>query len=159
MPPTLVPMKRGKGISPFPVQSEGGIMIAAPKRSLRRLCFYRCLSVHRGEGTCLVGGGGGCVIAGGHAWLLGGMHGCWGGMHGCQGHAWLLGGMHGCRGHAWLLGGMCGCQGMCSCWEACVVARGHAWLLGVCMVAGGMHARGVGVVAGEVCMVAEGGHA
>ena len=35
-------------------------IITARKRSLRRLCFYRCLSVH-------MGGGGACV-AGGHAW-------------------------------------------------------------------------------------------
>ena len=68
------------------------------KRSLRRLCFYRCLSVHRGcawqggmhgRGACMVGG----VHDRGHAWqgmhVAGGMHGrgCGGGMHG-RGHAW-----------------------------------------------------------------------
>ena len=129
-------------------------MIAARKRSLRRLCFYRCLSVHRGEGTC-----GGCVVAGGRAWLLGGVHGCqgscvvargmhgyWGGMHGCRGHAWLLGGICGCQGHVWFAGwDMCGCQGgMHGC-------QGCAWL------PGRMHAWGVCVVAGEACMVAGGG--
>ena len=32
------------------------------KRSLRRLCFYKCLSVHRGGRAWL--------LPGGHAWLL-----------------------------------------------------------------------------------------
>ena len=42
--------------------------ITARKRSLRRLCFYRCLSVHRGGvsvGACMVGvlhGSGVCVL-------------------------------------------------------------------------------------------------
>ena len=84
----------------------GGAFLAAPfftarKRSLRRLCFYRCLSVHTG---------------GGRAWLLGGagMRGCSGGMRGCSGGcAWLLSG-----GHAWLL-----------LWGCVVAAGGHAWLL------------------------------
>ena len=31
--------------------------ITARKRSLRRLCFYRCLSVHRGGGVLHPGGG------------------------------------------------------------------------------------------------------
>ena len=93
--------------------------ITARKRSLRRLCFYTCLSF---------------CPQGGHAWLLwGGLHGCWGacvvalgGMHGC------LGGMRGCSGacvvapggHVWfLLGGM------------------HGFFRGACMVfsRGGMH--------------------
>ena len=39
-------------------------VITARKRSLRRLCFYTCVSVHRG-GAC---------VAGGCAWQ-GGMHG------------------------------------------------------------------------------------
>ena len=92
-------------------------IITARKRSLRRLCFYRCLSVHTG----------GCawLLPGGHAWLfLGGAgHAWW-----CSwGHAWLL------WGHAWLLqggvhccrqGGMHGCS-----WGACVVAPGG----GACM--------------------------
>ena len=34
----------------------GGCFITARKRSLRRLCFYRCLSVHRGEGSPSGGG-------------------------------------------------------------------------------------------------------
>ena len=42
-------------------------VITARKRSLRRLCFYRCLSVHTGEG-CFLGGGllppGGCFLQG-----------------------------------------------------------------------------------------------
>ena len=118
------------------MQDQGGssinYIITARKRCLRRLCFYRCLSVHRGEGACVVAGGA-CVVARGHAWLwgscmvAGGMHGCqgacmvvgggyvWlaGGMCGCGGHAWLLGGMHGCWGCAWLWGGMHGCRGVC----------------------------------------------
>ena len=93
-------------------QFESISLITARKRSLRRLCFYRCLSVHRG--VCMVAGGGG------HVWLQGGVHGC-------RGHAWLLGGcmvVEGMRG--WWWGGvMCGCRG------ACVVV-GRA-----CMVAGG----------------------
>ena len=32
------------------------IFIAARKRSLRRLCFHRCLSVHGGWGICIRGG-------------------------------------------------------------------------------------------------------
>ena len=84
-------------------------IVTAHKRSLRRLCFYRCLSVHTG-----------------------GKRGCSGGVRGCSwGHAWLLRG----RGQAWLLArGMHGCFGG----GACVVALGgHRWLLlaGVCMVA------------------------
>ena len=119
------------------MQDQGGssinYIITARKRSLRRLCFYRCLSVHSGEGACVVAGGA-CVVARGHAWLWGVVHGCWG-------HAWLPGGMHGCggvcvvgRGHVWL-------------WGACMVAGGHAWLLGACMVMGG-HAWLLGGVCG-----------
>ena len=51
-------------------------VFTARKRSLRRLCFYRCLSVHRGGGghAWLLWGGGACVVAPrGCAWLL------WGG--------------------------------------------------------------------------------
>ena len=55
-------------------------VITARKRSLRRLCFCRYLSVHRGvghawQGVCMAGGmhGGGCAwqgacMAGEHAW-------------------------------------------------------------------------------------------
>ena len=46
-------------------------IITARKRSLRRLCFYRCLSVHRGWGHAWWGGG--CAWQGGvHDW---GTHG------------------------------------------------------------------------------------
>ena len=138
-------------------------IFTARKRSLRRLCFYRCLSVH--GGACMVarggmhgcsGGGhawllGGCawLLPGGHAWLLPGgacmvapggegMHGCSGGHVGLLGgHAWLLwGGMRGC------LGGMCGCSGggMRGCSQG-----GMCGCLGACVVARG------------ACMVAPGG--
>ena len=58
------------------------VLITARKRSLRRLCFYRCVSVHgggvHGRGACMAGGacmvvgacmagGGACVADGGHA--------------------------------------------------------------------------------------------
>ena len=86
-------------------------VITARKRSLRRLCFYRCLSVHRG--ACVARGGGGACVAGdmhgmGRAWWGADMHGGW--------HAWHV---------ACMVGGMC---------EA-----GCAWL-GVCVAGGGMHA-------------------
>ena len=63
------------------LEGKNPCVFTARKRSLRRLCFYRCLSVHAG-----------------------GMHGCsQGGMCGCSG-----GGMHGCFGGcAWLLPGGC----------------------------------------------------
>ena len=89
--------------------------ITTRKQSLQRLCFYRCLSVHRGAMRGCCGGVHGC--SGGHVWLLlGGMHGCSGGMCGCSwgGHARLL-----TVGRAWLLlGGVC-----------MVALGGHAWLL------------------------------
>ena len=90
-------------------------IFTARKRSLRRLCFYRCLSVHTRGGACVV--------------LFGGVRGfIWGGMCGfiqgacvvlfggaCMvlfgGHVWFyLGGM---RGFIWgvcvvLFGGVCG---------------------------------------------------
>ena len=132
------------------------------KRSLWRLCFYRCLSFcPQGGHAWLLGGA--CVVA------LGGMCGCSrgacvvapeGGVHGCSGgHAWLLpGGVCGCSWGACVvaLGGMHGCSrgGMRGCSRgACMVALGgHAWLLwGVCMVfsmrygqwVGGMHPTGM----------------
>ena len=79
-------------------------VFTARKRSLRRLCFYRCLSVHRGGG--------------GRAWLLQG-----GGVCGCSQGVCMVapGGMHGCSGGCVIapVGG-----------QACVVAPGgHAWLL------------------------------
>ena len=118
------------------------IIITARKRSLRRLCFYRCLSVHRGRawlgrGACMAGEGG-CVAGEGGAWLgrgayvarEGGMHGLGGGCVAEGMHGWG-GGVHGWGGgHAWL-------------------GRGDMWL-GACMageggyVAGGMHGWGGG---------------
>ena len=78
-------------------------IFTARKRSLRRLCFYRCLSVHMGGHMWLLGGVGGmCGCSGGACVVThgGGMRGCSGGMNGCpRGHAWLVwgvGGMHGC---------------------------------------------------------------
>ena len=87
--------------------------ITARKRSLRRLCFYRCLSVHNG-GACVVPAevcgcsrgvrgcsGGACVVFLGGACVVfaeGGMHGFFqGDVHGFfQGglHGFFLGGMH-----------------------------------------------------------------
>ena len=54
-------------------------IITAHKRSLRRLCFYMCLSVQRRRGRAWLLGGmrgwrGACVVPRGHAWLLGGVH-------------------------------------------------------------------------------------
>ena len=111
----------------------GHNFITARKRSLRGLCFYRCLSFcprwgggMRGllQGACVVAGGV-CMVA-----SRGGMHGCSGGEGACMvalgGHAWLLLG-----GHVWLLlGGMLGCSrgaymvapgGVCGC------SGGRAW--------------------------------
>ena len=112
--------------------------ITARKRSLRRLCFYRCLSVHnRGGGMrgCLGGmrgcSWGACVVAPGACMVFfqGGMHGF---CHG--GHAWFFA-RGACvvftRGHVWLFpGGMCGFF-----WGVCVVfSEGHAWFF-----PGGVH--------------------
>ena len=143
-------------------------IFTARKRSLRRLCFYRCLSFCPQRGACMVapregmrgcswGGMRGCsrghpwLFPGGRAWLLPG------------GHAWLLPGgvfvvaprgacMVTPRGHVWLLwGGMCGCSqrvrmvalgGMCGCSRgACVVALGGWLLQGGCawLLQGGIH--------------------
>ena len=68
----------------------------ARKRSLRRLCFYRCVSVHGGGmrgclgwGACMVAGGacmvagGACVVARGHVWLWGEARMVAGGACGC----------------------------------------------------------------------------
>ena len=102
------------------------VLITARKRSLRRLCFYSCVSVHRGG----MRGCGGCawLQGGGHVWLWEDVHGCGGGwacvvVGGC---AWLWGAcMVGGRG-CMVVGGMCGCGGA---WlqGACMVAGGHAW--------------------------------
>ena len=100
-------------------------IFTARKRSLRRLCFYRCLSfcpqggVHGCSwGACVVAPRGACVVALGGACMvaLRGVHGCsWGAVHGC-----FQGGGEACV----------------VAWGACMVARGgHAWLLpGGCMV-------------------------
>ena len=100
-------------------------VITAHKRSLRRLCFYRCLSVHTRE-TCVV-------------LFRGDVHGfIWGGV--C---VVLFGGVHGfIQG-----GGTCGFIQ-----EACMVLFGglgmHGFILGACVVLfgvcvwfylGGMH--------------------
>ena len=114
------------------IMCNNGI-VTARKRSLRRLCFYRCLSVHKGGRAWLLGGGmrgcsrGACVAALGR----GGMRGCsGGGMHGCSGGACMAA----LGGRAWLLpGGAC----VVALGGACVVAlggcvwllRGRAWLL------------------------------
>ena len=67
-------------------------VITALKRSLQRLCFYRCVSVHgrgmHGRGMCgRAGMFGGCVVGvmhgGGHAWQ-GGMRGRWGACMPCM---------------------------------------------------------------------------
>ena len=124
------------------------MFITARKRSLPRLCFYRCLSVHKG----------GCAwLLGGRAWLLGGacvvaprgVRGCsGGGMHGCSGGACVVAPGGVCvvalGGHVWLLRGVCVVA-----WGACVVAPGgHVWLLpggawffrgGAWFFRGGMH--------------------
>ena len=101
-------------------------IFTARKRSLRRLCFYRCLSVHTGgvgmrgfiRGVCVVLFGEACmVLFRGHVWFyLGGVRGfIWGGMHGfIQGAGMVLLG-RACvvlfGGCAWFYsggGGMCG---------------------------------------------------
>ena len=96
-------------------------IFTAHKRSLRRLCFYTCLSVH-GGGACMAGAA--CMARGGCAWqgacMVRGM--CGGGA--CMagwGEECMAGGVAG--GHAWLRG-------------TCMVGACMAW--GACM-AGGMH--------------------
>ena len=87
--------RRLKVVRTFVQRGKSWRFITARKRSLRRLCFYRCLSVHRGgvrgcsRGVCIVAPGGGmhgcsrraCMVApGGRALLLrGGLHGSPGG--------------------------------------------------------------------------------
>ena len=97
------------------IPKVGNVVITARKRSLRRLCFYRCVSVH-----------------GGHAWL-GGVHGrgaCMaGGMHG--------GGMHSRGVHG---RGRCAWQGACVAGSGACVAGGHVWQEG--MHGRGMHGGG-----------------
>ena len=176
--PSLLELAPTSGKSWIRHWNENNDIFTAHKRSLRRLCFYRCLSVH--GGACMVALRGVCVVA------PGGMHGCSRGAHvvaprgGMRGCSWgegdmcgcSHGGVHGCpvgacmvapRGHAWLLwgrGGMHGCS-----WGACVVAPGGcAWLL-----LGGMYGCSQGCVCGcsgghawvapgGACIVATGGH-
>ena len=124
-----------KDIRGFPI-------FTARKRSLRRLCFYRCLSfiLFTGGGAWFYLGGAWFYLAG-HAWFyLGGMRGFIRGA--CivlfGGHAWFYsGGVHGfIQGVCMVLfGGVCG------------FIRGHAWFY-----LGGMH----GFIWGA-CMVLFGG--
>ena len=79
--------------------------ITARKRILRRLCFYRCLSVHTG-GACVVLLGGVWFYLGGCAWFYSGVRGFISG-----GHVWFFQG-----GHAWFFRGAC-----------MVFSGGHAW--------------------------------
>ena len=83
-------------------------IITACKRSLRRLCFYRCLSVHRGG----VRGEGGMRGEGGHAW--------WKGACMVKGGACVAKG--GVRGK----GVVCG-EGACVKKGVCLVKGGCAW--------------------------------
>ena len=111
------------------------LFITARKRSLRRLCFYRCLSVHGGGGVCGCSWGvGACMVA-------------------AEGVGWgVLGSMCGCSGGCMVAhrgGGMCGCSwgGVHGhSWGACVVALGGACVVapgGACVVApGDMHGEG-----------------
>ena len=75
-------------------------LFTARKRSLRMLCFHRCLSVHR---KGVRGGGQACVVGGRYAWCV------WqGGMCGGR-HAWW-----GCAWHgACMAEGACGACGAC----------------------------------------------
>ena len=126
-------------------------LFTARKRSLRRLRFYRCLSVHRGGVSgCSRGGMCGCSWGGGYAWLLpGGMRGCSGGA--CMVAPWGggvcgKGGMHGKGGCAWQRG-------------ACVVKGGHAWQRGACVAKGGVSGKGGACVAKGGMHGEGGGHA
>ena len=119
------------------------VLFTARKRSLRRLCFYRWLSVHRGGmhgtwGACMAEGSlwWGACMAGGHAW--------WGGVHG-RGHAWwgacVVGGMHGRGG---MCGGGCAWRGTCMV-GVCMAGGVHGW--GACMAegVGACHSRYYGI--------------
>ena len=120
-------------------------VFTARKRSLRRLCFYRCLSVHTGGGRAWF------YLGGMHGFIRGGMCGFIWGM--CVvlfgGHAWFyLGGMRG-----FIRGGVCG-----------FIRGEHAWFYsGVCVVLFGGHAwfysGGMRGFIWGVCMVLLGGHA
>ena len=82
------------------------IIFTARKRSLRRLCFYRWLSV-RGGGVGMHGGRGSCMVVAG-------------GMHGGRGACMVAGGMHGGGGggHAWWWGHVWWQEG-CAWWQRC----------------------------------------
>ena len=82
---------------------QAGIF-TAHKRSLRRLCFYKCVSVHRG---------GACVVAGGACIVVGGMHGG-GGCAWWQGACVVMGGVRGGRGSMHGDGGACVVAGGCA---------------------------------------------
>ena len=95
--------------------TENMLSFTVRKRSFRRLCFYRCVSVHRGGHAWQR-----CVCGGGRAWQ-GGVHGrgcaCWGvhaGGCACWGRAW-------CAWYGQWVGGTHP-TGMHSCWE------GDHWL-------------------------------
>ena len=116
-------------VNPSVLKNQHFSIFTARKRSLRRLCFYTCLSF---------------CPQGGHAWLLGG-------------HAWLLGGacMVASEGACMVALGVCMVApgGMHGCsWGACMVALGggmhgffwgsvHGFCLGVCacFFLGGVH--------------------
>ena len=125
-----------------PVQT----IITARKRSLRRLCFYRCLSTPGGRGACVVlfrEGMRGFIrevhgfIRGEHAWFYSG------------GHVWFYSrGMHGfIGGCAWFyLGGMCGfIRGACMVLfgGACVVFSVFSDTMRYGQWAGGTHPTGM----------------
>ena len=103
--------------------SVPNIIFTTRKRSLRRLCFYRCLSVHRGV----------CMVTGGACMVAGGMHGCQGACMVAGGHVWQRGGMRGERGNVWQRGGM-------HCKEGACIAKGDMHGKGGPFVAKGGHA-------------------
>ena len=75
----------------------------------------------------------------------------------CGRGACMVGGVHGGKGsmHG---GGTCVVAGGCMWWQGGMHGgRGGAWWWGVCVEAGMCGGRGVCVVAGGACMVAEGG--
>ena len=94
------------------------ILVIARKRSLRKLCFYRCLSVHGGGGACMVAGGA-CVVA------AGGVCGCWGSCVVAGGHAWLPG-AYMAKGACMVKGAVCG-EGGCMAKGGVHGEGGHVW--------------------------------
>ena len=104
----------------FPsVKQNCHLLITAHKQSLRRICFYRCLSIHRG--VCMSEGG---VHGWGHVWQ-GDM--CGGGVVG-EGDM---------RGRGLCVVGAC-VAGGCA-WQGGMHGRGVC-VVGACM-AGGVHGR------------------